>query len=190
MEHNILYRYFDENDRLLYVGITKNQFSRLQSHAMSAKWFGLIHKATFRHFTSREDVKRAELKAIATENPLFNIQGISPSHPGADRESLDWLNHIVEMSNKLDGDDDDMHGGFIQAMDMAGIFQHFMPNLVLNFQQEIAYRVFDAVTDELYEDEFANVKQCAECKAMLESDGYNHNLDTVLNKIREIKKCQ
>jgi hypothetical protein len=190
MEHNILYRYFDENDRLLYVGITKNQFSRLQAHAISARWFGLIHKATFRHYTSREDVKRAELKAIATENPLFNIQGISENHPGADRKSLDWLNHIVEMSNKVNELDDDIHAEFIQAMEMAGIFEHFMPNLVLNFQQEIAYRVFDAVTSELYEDEFANLKHCTECQAMFESDGYNHNLDTVLDKIREIKKCQ
>jgi hypothetical protein len=190
MEHNILYRYFDENDRLLYVGITKNQFSRLQSHAMSAKWFGLIHKATFRHFTSRHDVKRAELKAIATENPLFNIQGISSNHPGADRDSLDWLNHIVEMSNKFDDYDDEIHGEFVEAMHMAGMFEHFMPNLVMNFQEEIAYRVFDAIASELHEQNFKNLEVCDSCREMLDSPGYKHNLQIVNNKIREIKECQ
>ena len=190
MEHNILYRYFDEDDRLLYVGITKNQFSRLQAHAISAKWFGLIHKATFRHFTSRQDVKQAELKAIATENPLFNIQGISPTHPGSDRESLDWLNHILEMSNKLDDDDDEIHGEFIEAMHMAGMFEHFMPELVMNFQQEIAFRVFDSIANQLYEQEFKNLQVCNGCLEMLDSPGYKQNLEIVNNKIRENKACQ
>lgn len=189
MEHNILYRYFDENDRLLYVGITKNQFQRLQGHATSAKWFGLIHKATFEHFTSRNDVKLAELAAITSEKPMFNIQGVLPGDRIADKKQLDWLDHIVEMSNKFDDSEHDIHAEFIEAMNIAGIIEHFMPTLKMNFQQEIAYRVADAVACELYEDEFANLKVCQQCQEMLDSPGYKYNLQIVQIKIREIENA-
>lgn len=187
MEHNILYRYYDENDQLLYVGITKNQFQRFQAHAINTKWIQLVHKATFQHFTSRNDVKQAELKAITTEYPLFNIQGVPDDHLGVDKTLLGWLDHIVEMSKHWDDEFDDMHGEFIEAMETAGIFQHFMPTLEMNYQQEIAFRVFDAIENELYEQEFPNLEHCEDCITMIESPGYAYNLAIVKNKIREIK---
>ena len=190
MEHNILYRYFDENDRLLYVGITKNQFQRFQSHAFNAKWVELIHKATFEHYFSRSEVRQAEITAITNENPLFNIQGVAADHPGSAKHLYDWSKHILDIAKNYDEETDELHGEFIEAMNICGMFKHFMPTLKFNFQQELTFRIWDAIESELYEDEYGNLKRCAECLVMLDSEGYNHNLDQVLNKIEESKKCQ
>jgi predicted GIY-YIG superfamily endonuclease len=189
MEHNILYRYFDENDRLLYVGITKNQFQRFQSHAFNTKWVELIHKATFEHYFSRSEVRQAEIAAIAAENPMFNIQGVAADHPGSAKHLFDWSDHILLAMKSLDDETDDLHGEFVEAINISGQFKHFMPNLKFNFQQELTFRIWDAIESELYEDEFANLKRCSDCLAMLDSKGYNHNLDQVLNKIREAKNA-
>jgi len=190
MEHNILYRYFDEDDRLLYVGITKHQFQRFQAHAINTKWVELIHKATFEHYFSRSEVRHAEIAVIASENPLFNIQGIAADHPGSAKYLYDWSKHILDVAKNYDDEIDEMHGEFVEAMNIAGQFKHFMPTLRFNFQQELTYRIWDAIGSELYEDEYANLRYCAKCLSMLESEGYNHNLDIVLNKIEESQKCQ
>jgi len=92
-----LYRYFDSKGQLLYVGITKNQFDRLNQHSRNSTWMPFIASATFHHFETREEALRAETKAIATELPKFNKAGpvIEP----------DDLNHFIDLiTNKLADD--------------------------------------------------------------------------------------
>lgn len=66
-----LYRHFDENEVLLYVGISKNAIIRLIAHEKS-KWFEKISIITIENFKTREMAERAERRAIKKENPLFN----------------------------------------------------------------------------------------------------------------------
>jgi len=42
----ILYRFFDESENLLYVGMTKSFANRLQAHANSSCWFSMASKIT------------------------------------------------------------------------------------------------------------------------------------------------
>jgi hypothetical protein len=67
-----LYRHFDGDDRLLYVGISLSTVSRLAQHRDSAPWFAGLAKVTVQLFETRETALEAEARAIAIEDPLYN----------------------------------------------------------------------------------------------------------------------
>lgn len=68
----ILYRFFDDFENLLYVGMTKSFVNRLQAHANSSCWFSMASKITLEHCESLEDLKEKEIDAIKKESPKFN----------------------------------------------------------------------------------------------------------------------
>lgn len=68
-----LYRHFDENNSLLYVGISLSTFNRLSQHKDHSEWFKKIKNVTIEHFPTREEAMAAERQAIKSENPKFNI---------------------------------------------------------------------------------------------------------------------
>ena len=70
-----LYRFFDNQDRLLYVGITNTWYHRFHQHEKSAGWFSQAAKCTFTKYPDREAVIAAENLAIQTESPIHNKAG-------------------------------------------------------------------------------------------------------------------
>jgi|GEM_PF-6716829 len=68
-----LYRHYNSNDELLYVGISLNAIVRLGQHEKNAGWYSTIAKITMETYNTREEVLKAEKHAIITEKPLFNI---------------------------------------------------------------------------------------------------------------------
>ena len=68
-----LYRYFDKDNNLLYVGISYDSLKRKKSHMASAKWKDLYRSMTMEVFETRELALAAEKNAIIEENPWFNI---------------------------------------------------------------------------------------------------------------------
>lgn len=72
---HVLYRAYDENFSLLYVGITANPGVRLRKHAERKWWWGNVSQIQLQHFSSRDALEAAEREAIATESPVFNVQG-------------------------------------------------------------------------------------------------------------------
>jgi hypothetical protein len=68
-----LYRHFDDSNKLMYVGISLNTFSRLSQHKDHSHWFRNINRVTIEHFKTREEAMAAERTAIRAENPMFNI---------------------------------------------------------------------------------------------------------------------
>ena len=68
-----LYRHFDADKKLLYVGISLSAFARLSQHKDHSQWFEQIKTVTLESFDTREEAMAAERKAIRTENPQFNI---------------------------------------------------------------------------------------------------------------------
>jgi prophage antirepressor-like protein len=68
-----LYRMFDEDDALLYVGISLTAFQRLMNHRSTKKWWREIARMDFKHYPSYETARDAERKAIAEEDPQYNI---------------------------------------------------------------------------------------------------------------------
>lgn len=68
-----LYRQFDRDDNLLYVGMSMNVFKRTKGHQSSSYWFNSVKKITIEGFITKEDALIAEKKAIILERPRFNV---------------------------------------------------------------------------------------------------------------------
>lgn len=68
-----LYRYFGDNEKLLYVGITSSMHSRFIDHSKGAKWHRLVRNVSVEHFEKRSEALAAEKKAIKEEGPQFNV---------------------------------------------------------------------------------------------------------------------
>jgi hypothetical protein len=69
-----LYRHFDEEGVLLYVGISVSPISRLEAHLGRSSWVGRICKVTIERHRTRSDAEIAERTAIETERPMHNIR--------------------------------------------------------------------------------------------------------------------
>lgn len=67
-----LYRHFDAEGRLLYVGISLSAVFRLSQHKSVSHWVPEIARVTIENFPSREDAIKAERAAIRSEKPLHN----------------------------------------------------------------------------------------------------------------------
>lgn len=74
-DRTCLYRHFDRDERLLYVGISLNAMARQVAHAGQAPWFENSCKMTMEWFPTRAGALAAEARAIAQEMPLHNIAG-------------------------------------------------------------------------------------------------------------------
>jgi predicted GIY-YIG superfamily endonuclease len=72
-EQHVLYRFFDQSDRLLYVGITNNLWRRIGSHSEVQPWWSDVTSATMEHYPNRETLAEAERLAIKSERPKHNV---------------------------------------------------------------------------------------------------------------------
>lgn len=69
----VLYRFWNLADELLYVGITAKPWERWKQHRGDKPWWSEVAKVTLETFATREDVRAAELEAIRNERPRYNI---------------------------------------------------------------------------------------------------------------------
>lgn len=88
-ERTALYRLYDAGDQLLYVGITRNPERRWSMHSYTAArtWWPKVARKAIEWHPSREAAAAAELVAISTEAPAFNVAG-TPSPLRLDGETL------------------------------------------------------------------------------------------------------
>lgn len=94
-EKTALYRLYDANGRLLYVGITDNPKIRFEDHRTYKHWWHMVDDETVEWFDTRRDAALTEAQAILEEKPAYNrfydrVAGIWTSHepePEADYEA-------------------------------------------------------------------------------------------------------
>jgi predicted GIY-YIG superfamily endonuclease len=67
-----LYRHFDEQGELLYVGVSLHVIRRLIEHRAS-EWSQDIARIEIEYHPSRKAALKAETAAIAKERPKFNV---------------------------------------------------------------------------------------------------------------------
>lgn len=75
-----LYRLFDIDGRLLYVGITINPAKRIRSHQTGKWWGSLIQRTDIRRLpegTGRVGAESIERKVIGAERPEHNVLGVA-----------------------------------------------------------------------------------------------------------------
>lgn len=68
-----IYRLWDRDNQLLYIGCSPNPLSRIHAHTRIKAWATAIASATLEWFDSHEQAKRAEALAIAAELPEWNV---------------------------------------------------------------------------------------------------------------------
>ena len=70
-----LYRHFDADGRLLYVGVALGAIARLQQHSAASSWARGIARIEMQHFPTRSAAIAAETRAIREESPAHNVVG-------------------------------------------------------------------------------------------------------------------
>ena len=71
-----LYRAYDANGVLLYVGISWSAAARYYNgHRLRAEWSDKVASITIERFTTRNEALAAEAAAIEAENPAHNTRG-------------------------------------------------------------------------------------------------------------------
>ena len=68
-----LYRYFDSDGVLLYVGITSNPLSRDAQHRGESTWIEAAARVAYQWLESKEHAAALERVAIRFEKPLHNV---------------------------------------------------------------------------------------------------------------------
>jgi hypothetical protein len=70
-----LYRSYDKEGVLLYVGVTNAYWRRRGQHSASSPWRDLATKWTREEYPTRAAALEAERHAIQNENPIYNTTG-------------------------------------------------------------------------------------------------------------------
>lgn len=78
---HVLYRFFDKDDALLYVGITNSPHRRFNNHRSDKYWFKHVVRSTMEHFATRTELEAAEVRAIHEEKPRYNLAHSVASPP-------------------------------------------------------------------------------------------------------------
>ena len=112
-----LYRHYDKEWNLLYVGISLNAIKRMIDHrSQSKEWFDEIAFTQRKTYPNRAEAEKAEAIAIRNENPKHNIDrplGTAPQelyNPTQDlvqclKEQADFVKdrkHWEEIQEKID----------------------------------------------------------------------------------------
>jgi predicted GIY-YIG superfamily endonuclease len=70
----VLYRFYNSQGSLLYIGITNNFDARLRQHLRDKPWAGQIARKTITTYATRQAALNAEVQAIRRERPRHNIE--------------------------------------------------------------------------------------------------------------------
>lgn len=71
--HTTLYRLYDSDDNLLYVGIAGNPGRRFEQHHDEKPWWSEVARTDLQHYDERAAALIAEQAAIVAEKPLHNV---------------------------------------------------------------------------------------------------------------------
>ena len=109
MARTALYRHFDADGRLLYVGISDCLSARDKQHVATAHWHDQVARTETQWCLSRPHAAALEGIAINFESPAFNIAG---TRRGADSPSIPDLLSAIEAHCAKTGMRDSAFGHF------------------------------------------------------------------------------
>lgn len=104
-----VYRYYDDQDILLYIGVSKHPIRRLAEHRRDKFWHLQIHRIEINWYSSKRVAHDVEGVAIALENPLYNATG---AHKDTIRNYLDGLlfaDVMMDIRNNCDPDSKEIY---------------------------------------------------------------------------------
>lgn len=84
-----VYRVFGKDGRLLYVGISARPRTRIWEHFyQSSAWAAEFGTLTVEYYSTKQEAHAAEVEAIRTEWPLYNVEH---SIDKGSAKRLNWL---------------------------------------------------------------------------------------------------
>lgn len=91
-----LYRMFDGEGRLLYIGISVAPNVRMAQHRHTGDWIYSVSRIELQWFETGADARAAEREAILAERPPHNIAYVQPGAFRSDKQKAgpvlaDWL---------------------------------------------------------------------------------------------------
>ena len=100
-----LYRHFDKDGQLLYVGISLSHVARLSQHRDGSPWYEDIAHVTIEWHKTRVDAELAETTAIGREAPKYNKNKVQCE------KNLERLNYLEknEIMNDVPIDPNVLH---------------------------------------------------------------------------------
>lgn len=93
-----VYRVWDDQGRLLYVGMSDEPLRRMSGHHRCSVWADKAAEIRIEWHPSREEAAAAESAAILAEDPIHNA-----NRPGGD--SSRWLRWILAEARGVHADD-------------------------------------------------------------------------------------
>lgn len=78
MTKTALYRHYDADGKLLYVGISCDLSRRTKEHSKASDWFDAVEDTKVQYLSTREHAEDAEKVAIYHEKPLHNKSNRRP----------------------------------------------------------------------------------------------------------------
>lgn len=105
-----VYRFYDADGTLLYVGMSAALPSRLAEHSSVQPWWAHVATIKLEHYSDRDSAREAERQAIETEMPVHNVAGRPGSTWGSGNSGLrihgfsDGLLAEAKAEAALDGD--------------------------------------------------------------------------------------
>jgi predicted GIY-YIG superfamily endonuclease len=105
-----LYRFYDSDSKLLYVGISSNWQARLKQHYKDSQFHSEATLITIERYGTRAEVEAAEKLAIETELPKYN-KAFNPNFE-------DPAKHLTKIKNwvysNMQPDED--HAGMVRDL--------------------------------------------------------------------------
>lgn len=105
---HFVYRCYDANDALLYVGCSVAPVVRVRGHIETAWWGSEVERVRHTVFPSRDKALEIERRAIYTERPRCNVRGRwykrDPRTDWTEQDYRDYRTAIIRTSNGRIGD--------------------------------------------------------------------------------------
>ena len=76
-----VYRAFNAEGVLLYIGSTIGPAWRMKAHESHTRWWHVAARFDFEQFDTEAEAREAEIEAIRTEFPRWNIRHRADDHP-------------------------------------------------------------------------------------------------------------
>lgn len=97
-----VYRFYDKDGVLLYVGVSLSLLSRISAHRHQAAWFPLAAHVEIEHFPTRRAALAQELAYIQNLDPVFNLNGAGHDVPTYRPDTTGTpFRHYVEAGERL-----------------------------------------------------------------------------------------
>lgn len=170
-QRTTLYRYFDSEGQLLYVGITQNQLGRFAAHSKTQPWFEQVAYGTFTHYETRSMALEEESFVIGSEFPKYNKAG-----PVLEESAKRHLSSLISSDYS-----DDFH------KQMSKDIADKMFQLNTFSKKPEAHKLLFAFCEAIPWDEEGEetLVPCSSCQEILDSKWYRQLMDDVHYSICE-----